>query len=163
MLQILRSNNLRTPQSHMAFAIARTLKRRVLARPNGRACCWNGGEQKPKTENTIRSVGIPKTLAAFLNTFAGDRTSRFLFQTDSGRGLPLFPSIPQVPTSQESGALGLGKFWIGHASKDITDKHAEQLKEDVDYRREWADRVGLIQFPGSSGSLAVATIPKAEG
>jgi hypothetical protein len=37
----------------------------------------------------------------------------------------------------------LEKFWIGHASKDITDKHAEQLKEDVEYRREWTERVGL--------------------
>ena len=37
----------------------------------------------------------------------------------------------------------LEKFWIGHASKDITDKYAEQLKEDVEYRREWAERVGL--------------------
>jgi hypothetical protein len=37
----------------------------------------------------------------------------------------------------------LEKFWIGHASKDITDKYAEQLKDDVEYRREWAELVGL--------------------
>jgi hypothetical protein len=37
----------------------------------------------------------------------------------------------------------LEKFWIGHASKDVTDKYAEQLKDDVEYRREWAERVGL--------------------
>ena len=28
-------------------------------------------------------------------------------------------------------------------SKDITDKYAEQLKEDVEYGREWPERVGL--------------------
>jgi len=37
----------------------------------------------------------------------------------------------------------LEKFWIGHANKDITDKYAEQLKEDVEYRRDWVERVGL--------------------
>jgi hypothetical protein len=37
----------------------------------------------------------------------------------------------------------LEKFWIGHANKDITDKYAEQLKEDAEYRRDWVERVGL--------------------
>ena len=35
----------------------------------------------------------------------------------------------------------LEKFWIGHANKDVTDKYAEQLKEDVEYRREWAEKI----------------------
>ena len=87
---------------------------------------WNGREQKPKTENAIRSVDIPETLAVFLKTFAGDRTSGFLFSDrqrptartkqhpqDSlhnlGVGLPLFPPIPNVCTSQKSCALGPGK------------------------------------------------------
>jgi integrase len=52
-----------------------------------RKSVWNGREQKPKTENAIRSVDIPETLMAFLKSVAGDRTSGFLFQTDSG--LPL--------------------------------------------------------------------------
>jgi len=52
-----------------------------------RKSIWNGREQKPKTRNAIRSVDIPEALAAFLKSFAGDRTSGFLFQTDSG--LPL--------------------------------------------------------------------------
>jgi hypothetical protein len=39
------------------------------------------------------------------------------------------PSTPSVPN--------------GHANKDITDKHSEQLKDDVEYRREWAEKVGL--------------------
>ena len=35
------------------------------------------------------------------------------------------------------------KFWIGHANKDITDKYSEQPKDDVEYRHEWAEKVGL--------------------
>jgi hypothetical protein len=37
----------------------------------------------------------------------------------------------------------LEKFWIGHANRDVTDKYAEQLKEDVEYRQDWAEKVGL--------------------
>jgi len=48
-----------------------------------RKSVWNGREQQPKTENAIRSVDIPETLAAFLKTFASDRTAgSLLFQTD---------------------------------------------------------------------------------
>ncbi len=37
----------------------------------------------------------------------------------------------------------LVKFWIGHANKDVTDKYAEQLQEDVEYRQGWAEKIGL--------------------
>ena len=32
---------------------------------------------------------------------------------------------------------------MGHAHKDLTDQYAEQLREDVEYRREWCDKIGL--------------------
>ena len=35
------------------------------------------------------------------------------------------------------------KFWIGHANKDVTDEYAEQLKQDVEYRQVWVEKVGL--------------------
>ncbi len=126
-----------------------------------RKSIWNGKEQKPKTENAIRSVDVPATLATFLKWFVGDRSSGFLFQTDTG--LPLGQSNILRDSLHNFGVEGfhcfrrfrtshfrknripwdLEKFWIGHASKDITDKYAEQLKDDMEYRREWAERVGL--------------------
>jgi integrase len=126
-----------------------------------RKSIWNGREQRPKTENAIRSVDIPEILAAFLKSFVGDRASGFLFQTDSG--LPLGQSNILRDSLHNLGVEGfhcfrrfrasylrknrvpwdLEKFWIGHASKDVTDKYAEQLKDDVEYRREWAEKVGL--------------------
>jgi integrase len=126
-----------------------------------RKSIWNGREQKPKTENAIRSVDIPETLAEFLKTFAGDLASGFLFQTDSG--LPLSQSNILRDSLHDFGVEGfhcfrrfrasqlrknlvpwdLEKFWMGHANKDVTDKYSEQLKEDVEYRREWAEKVGL--------------------
>jgi hypothetical protein len=37
----------------------------------------------------------------------------------------------------------LEKMWMGHAHKDLTDQYAEQLREDVKYRRKWCERIGL--------------------
>ena len=34
----------------------------------------------------------------------------------------------------------LEKMWMGHAHKDLTNQYAEQLGEDVKYRREWCER-----------------------
>lgn len=126
-----------------------------------RKSIWNGREQKPKTENAIRSVDVPTTLATYLKSFAGDRSSGFLFQTESG--LPLGQSNILRNSLHSFGVEGfhcfrrfrtshlrrnrvpwdLEKFWIGHANKDITDKYSEQLKDDVEYRQEWAEKVGL--------------------
>jgi integrase len=126
-----------------------------------RKSIWNGREQKPKTENAIRFVDIPETLAAFLKSFAGDRTSGFLFQTDSGLplgqsnilrdslhklGVEVFHCFRRFRTShlrKNRVPWDLEKFWIGHANKDVADKYAEQLKEDVEYRHKWAEKVGL--------------------
>jgi hypothetical protein len=32
---------------------------------------------------------------------------------------------------------------MGHAHKDLTDQYAEQLREDVKYRRKWCEKIGL--------------------
>ena len=34
-------------------------------------------------------------------------------------------------------------LWLGHAGRSITDTYARQLREDVDFRKEWAEKVGL--------------------
>jgi len=35
----------------------------------------------------------------------------------------------------------------------VTDKYAEQLKEDVEYRQEWAEKVGLGFTLGTSNAV----------
>ena len=127
-------------------------------------------EQKPKTDNAIRSVDVCEPLAAFLKEFTDGRTSGFLFQSDSG--LPLlqsniirdslskrrvegFHTFRRFRTSQLRKSRvpwDLEKFWIGHANKDVTDKYAEQLKDDVEYRREWAEKVSLGFEVGTNGT-----------
>ncbi|HMI51721.1 MAG TPA: hypothetical protein VK525_09420 [Candidatus Saccharimonadales bacterium] len=34
-------------------------------------------------------------------------------------------------------------LWLGHAGKSVTDDYVLQLNEDVEYRKEWANRVEL--------------------
>jgi integrase len=140
-----------------------------------RKSVWNGKEQRPKTPNAIRSVDIPNTLAKFLKVFAGDRSSGFLFQTESG--LPLGQSNILRDSLHDFGVEGfhcfrrfratllrknrvpwdLEKFWLGHSHKDITDKYAEQLKDDVEYRQQWAEKIGLgVVVPRVPHSRAVS-------
>jgi len=40
----------------------------------------------------------------------------------------------------------LEKMWMGHAHKDLMDQYAEQLREDVKYRRECREKIGLGFF-----------------
>ncbi len=127
-----------------------------------RKSVWNGKEQPPKTKNAVRSVDLCEPLAAFLKEFIGDRTSGWLFQSDTGRPLLQsniirdslgklnvngFHTFRRFRTSRLRKARvpwDLEKFWMGHANKDVTDKYAEQLKkEDVEYRQEWTAKVGL--------------------
>jgi hypothetical protein len=106
-------------------------------------------------------VDVPTALATYLKAFAGDRSSGFLFQTDTGLpfghgnilrdslhdlGVEGFHCFRRLRTShlrKNRVPWDLEKFWIGRANKDVTDKYSEQLKDDVEYRRKWAERVGL--------------------
>lgn len=127
-------------------------------------------EQTPKTDNAIRSVDVCEPLAFFLKEFVGDRKSGFLFQSNSG--LPLlqsniirdslgklsvegFHTFRRFRTSQLRKCRvpwDLEKLWIGHANRDVTDNYAEQLKDDVEYRLEWVEKVGLGFEVGTNGT-----------
>jgi integrase len=37
---------------------------------------------------------------------------------------------------------GLYKYWMGHAGKDMSDRY-DKIKEDVAFRRKWAERCGF--------------------
>jgi integrase len=145
-----------------------------------RKSVWGTNEQKPKTANAVRSVDLCEPLAAYLREFIGGRTSGFLFQSDSGR--PLFQSNIIRDSLSKRNVEGfhcfrrfraaqlrkarvpwdLEKFWLGHANKDVTDKYAEQLKDDVEYRQEWANKVGLGFELGTNGTKISVLIVKEE-
>jgi integrase len=153
---------------------------------NLRQSVWRGSVQAPKTDNAVREIDVPSSLAAFLNASVGGRTSGFLFQTESGRPLTqrnvlrdglgkirrdmkleggkAFHSFRRFRTShlrKNRVPWDLQKLWLGHANKDVTDRYAEQLKEDVEWRKQEAERVGLgFELPALESSIGLLGLPK---
>jgi integrase len=133
-----------------------------------RRSVWRGSTQTPKTDNALREIDLPTSLAALTKASVGDRTSGFLFQSASGRPLTQrnvsrdgLGKIQRDLKLEEGKAFhafrrfriahlrknrvpwDLEKLWLGHANKDVGDRYAEQLKEDVDWRKQEAERAGL--------------------
>jgi hypothetical protein len=55
----------------------------------------------------------------------------------------------------------LQKLWLGHANRDVTDRYAEQLKEDVEWRKQEAERAGLgFKLPSAESSVWLLGLPK---
>src|SRR5258707_13568021 len=134
-----------------------------------RQSVWNGKEQDPKTENAVRDVDVCSNLAAMLKDYIGNRTNGFLFHAESGKPLlqrnilrdGLNPILTKLNLKQNGKAFhsfrrsrvmylrknrgpgDLERFWIGHANKDATDKYAAQLKEDVEWHKDVAEKTGL--------------------
>ncbi len=151
-----------------------------------RQSVWRGSVQTPKTDNAVREIDVPSSLAAFLKAAVGGRTSGFLFQTESGRPLTqrnvlrdglgkirrdmkledgkAFHSFRRFRTShlrKNRVPWDLQKLWLGHANKDVTDRYAEQLKEDVEWRKEVAENAGLgFKLPTVAGSVGLLGLPK---
>jgi hypothetical protein len=158
-----------------------------------RQSVWNGKEQDPKTQNAVRDVDICSNLAALLKDYIGNRTDGFLFYADSGKPLlqrnvlrdGLNPILKKLNLKQDGKAFhsfrrfrvmhlrknrvpwDLEKFWIGHANKDVTDKYAAQLKEDVEWRKDVAAKTGLgfalpVSVETSIGQLGQPEIVRSE-
>ena len=116
---------------------------------------WKGKEQAPKTPAAVRTIDIPATLAVVLAAYAEGKTG-LLFATRSGRPLSQrnvhraaghalhafrrFRTEVLRRTRVPEDLIGL---WLGHAKKTITDVYADGLKNDIQWRREWCEKVGL--------------------
>jgi integrase len=129
-----------------------------------------GIEQDPKTPSAVRDIDVAPELAEAVKRYIAGRDfikSTYLFRTSRGNPLShrniLRDSLH--PLLKKSGREKCGfhifrrfraswihknrvpwdleKFWMGHAHKDLTDQYAEQLREDLEYRREWCDKIGL--------------------
>jgi len=151
-----------------------------------RQSVWRGTVQAPKTDNAVREIDIPASLAALLKASVGSRTSGFLFHSESGRPLTqrnvlrdglgkirremkledgkAFHSFRRFRTAhlrKNRVPWDLQKLWLGHANKDVTDRYAEQLKEDVQWRKEVAESAGLgFKLPNVESSVGLLGLPK---
>lgn len=132
-----------------------------------RQAVWRGKEQDPKTYAAVRDVDLSEELAALLSEFVGNRREGFLFCSAKGKPLsprniardslhPAFLALKQ-PTAgfhcfrrfresvlQMSDAWNLLiDYWMGHENRDMGTRYAKQLIENIEWRREWAEKVGL--------------------
>jgi integrase len=123
-----------------------------------RRSIWRGREQEPKTPNAIRVVDIPETLACVLRSYVAG-ISGYLFATSQGRplqqrnvlrvlhgvkrvGFHAFRRFRLTWLRKSSVPKDLERFWMGHAPEEVGDLYSK-LKEDVAFRQEWAERIGL--------------------
>jgi integrase len=131
-----------------------------------------------KSENGIRDVDLPTSIAAVLKEFVGDRTSGLLFC--SKNGLPILQSnllrLSLHPLLQKLNQPKMGahafrrfrtswlrkqhapedllRFWLGHANKSVTDGYSK-LKEDVPFRKKVVEQVGIgFELPTEKREVA---------
>jgi integrase len=140
---------------------------------------WNGRVQPfLKTQNGVRDIDLHSSIAAMLRTFAGSRTSGFLFCSKNGKALlqsnilrhwlhPLLEEAKQPKAGahafrrfrttwlrKQHTPEDLIRFWLGHANGSITDAYSK-LHEDVAFRKKVAEQVG-IGFELPAEKLGVA-------
>lgn len=128
---------------------------------------WNGQEQQPKTENAVRVVDIAEQLATILREYVAGKTG-YLFSTRNGT--PLSQRNVRRALHAAGATCGFHSFrryraamlrkaqvpedliglWLGHA-RSLTDRYATQLREDVEYRSDWCERVGVGYSLGLQG------------
>jgi hypothetical protein len=132
---------------------------------NVQCSIWQGREQEPKTSNAVRTVDLPESLSHMLREYVVDKNG-YLFATRNGR--PVSQRFVLRTLHQVAGKVGLHSFrrfrasilrknrvpedligmWLGHSDKTITDLYVRQLREDIPFRQEWAEKCGLgFQLP----------------
>jgi integrase len=101
-----------------------------------------------------------------LKKYVGERTSGFLFRNKNGNSLSqtnllrrgLHPALKKLGQPKAGFHAfrrfrttwlrknrtpeDLIRFWLGHADETVTDGYSK-LREDVQYRKEVADKIGL--------------------
>lgn len=119
---------------------------------------WRGQEQEPKTPNAVRVVDIPEVLAAEIRSYLSGR-SGYIFATADGKplqqrnvlrvlhkrkrvGFHAFRRFRLTWLRKNGVPHDLERFWMGHAETEVGDLYSK-LKDDVSFRQEWAERIGL--------------------
>jgi hypothetical protein len=56
---------------------------------------------------------------------------------------PRLPPILRVGSARVGARQILIAYWTGHENPDMSARYGKQLVEDVKYRQQWAEKVGL--------------------
>ncbi len=120
-----------------------------------------------KTPAACRDIDLHSSLAKTLDDFIGGRSSGFLIQTENGTMLSpenffrggfesvlkkmgrtgvrfhAFRRFREAVLQKSEARQLLIDYWMGHENDDMSTRYGKQLLEDVNYRKEWAEKVGL--------------------
>ena len=138
-----------------------------------RRSIWRGQEQEPKTSNAMRIIDIPEVLASKLRDYVVS-IDGLLFATADGKplqqrnvlrvlhvrkhvGFHAFRRFRLTWLRKNGVPKDLERFWMGHAPVEVGDLYSK-LKDDVAFRQDWAERVGLgfeLVHIGSQNGVAV--------
>jgi integrase len=122
-----------------------------------RTSVWRRREQAPKTASAVRTIELARPVADRVSSFVRNR-SGFVF----GNGIPASESSFRDRLNKVLPDVGFHAFrrwrttwlrknrvqedlirwWLGHSAGSITDGYSK-LSEDIDYRRQVADNVGV--------------------
>jgi hypothetical protein len=81
----------------------------------------------------------------------GDRTQE---NGEDGAALHAFRRFREAMLQKSEARQLLIDYWMGHENDDMSTRYGKQLLEDVKYRKEWAEKVGLgFELPASKPSL----------
>jgi len=127
-----------------------------------------------KTPAAYRDIDLHSSLAKMLDDFIGDRENGFLIQTENGTMLSpesffrdglesvlkkmgrtgvrfhAFRRFREATLQKSEGRRLLIDYWMGHENDEMSTRYGKQLLEDVKYRKEWAEKVGLGFDPPTS-------------
>lgn len=120
-----------------------------------------------KSDAAYRDIDLHPSLAKMLDAYIGDRKEGYLFETRNGTMLSperfyrdglktIFKRMGRARVRfnafrrfHESVLLRsecrqiLIDYWMGHENPDMSARYGKQLLEDMKYRKEWAEKVGL--------------------
>jgi integrase len=126
--------------------IAAFLKEFVGTRASGFLFCTR--QRKPLSPSNIIRRHLHKALKelGYVNPFTGThKAGNHAFRRFRNTYLRNYAECPE----------GLYKYWMGHAGKDMSDLY-DKIKEDVVFRRKWAERCGFgFELPS-----VVPSVPK---
>jgi integrase len=126
-----------------------------------------GVKRTLKTDAAYRDIDLYSRLAKMLSSYIGNRKEGFLLQTRNGTMLSpesfyrngLAPILKKMGRTRvrfnalrrfrESVLLRsecrqiLIDYWMGHENPEMSTRYGKQVVEDVQYRKQWAEKVGL--------------------
>jgi integrase len=128
---------------------------------------WGRIQSTPKTEAGFRDVDVHPSLADMLRSYVGERDSGFLFESKNGTmfwpgtvyrdGLkPIlkkmgrnrvrfhaFRRFREATLQRSEVRQILIDYWMGHENAHMSSRYGKQLTEDVEFRQQWAEKVGV--------------------